>query len=363
MRGHVAWLLTLAALLATGPRRGAADAPPPAIRAVAGIIPPAVMEENGRLTGFSIDLWNEVARRLGSPTAYQVVHDADSAFQALREGDADVAVSGSFYTVERDRDFDFTYPILDAGLQVMVRGASTEAEDPSVLSFLRVVLSRSMLYWLATALALVVVPAHVIWFLDRRMQGGVGTSERYFPGIFHAVEWAVAGLLGQVALMPRQGLARLLAHLWLFAGVVFVAFFTAQMTTRLTVERFRGVIHGPADLPGKSVATVEGTSAVPYLRGVGARVREFPGAAEMFSALASGEVDAVVTVAPILRYYATHEGAGRVRIAGPEFQRGYLAFVVPLGSPLRRRIDGALVAIREDGAYQRIHEKWFGKEE
>jgi polar amino acid transport system substrate-binding protein len=128
------------------------------------------------------------------------------------------------------------------------------------------------------------------------------------------------------------------------------------------VERFHGVIHGPADLPGKSVASVEGTAAVPYLQGVGARVKAFSQPADMFSALASGEVEAAVTFAPVLRYYAAHGGAGRVRIVGPEFQRGYLAFVVPLGSPLRRKIDGALVAIREDGTYRWIHERWFGRE-
>ena len=35
---------------------------------------------------------------------------------ALTEG-----VSGIFYSTERDREFDFSYPILEAGLQVMVR--------------------------------------------------------------------------------------------------------------------------------------------------------------------------------------------------------------------------------------------------
>ena len=34
------------------------------VRAVVSIVPPAVMEERGRLTGFSIDLWNEVAAKL-----------------------------------------------------------------------------------------------------------------------------------------------------------------------------------------------------------------------------------------------------------------------------------------------------------
>ncbi|BBY59133.1 transporter substrate-binding domain-containing protein [Mycolicibacterium sarraceniae] len=34
-----------------------------------------------------------------------------------------------------------------------------------------------------------------------------------------------------------------------------------------------------------------------------------------------------------------------------------------LGSDLRKPVDGALLAIREDGTYQTIYRKWFGSDE
>ena len=37
-----------------------------------------------------------------------------------------------------------------------------------------------------------------------------------------------------------------------------------------------------------------------------------------------------------------------------------VAIMVQLDSPLRRKIDIALLALREDGSYQRLYEKWFG---
>ena len=66
--------------------------------------------------------------------------------------------------------------------------------------------------------------------------------------------------------MPHQWLARTFAIFWMFAGVVFVAFYTAQLTTTLTVEQIRGAIEGPSDLPGKQVATLAGSTAADYLR-------------------------------------------------------------------------------------------------
>ncbi len=335
---------------------------PAEIRAVAAVIPPLVIDEQGHLTGFSIELWKEVAKKLGTPTSYRLVPDAAGLFEALRKGDSDIAIVGVYYTAERDREFDFTYSVLNGGLQVMVPAAGQGVHSPPLFAFLNLLFSRSMLYWLGAAVLLLLVPAHVIWFLDRRSADGVTPTDKYFPGIFHAMTWAAEGLLGQAMLMPKQRLAHLFANLWLFAGVVFVAFFTAQMTATLTVEQIRGTINGPDDLPGKSVATPVGSPSALYLRQVGAQVHEFARAEELFSALLSGKVEAVVTLAPALQYYAAHDGAGKVRMVGPEFRREDLLFVVPLNSPLRRRVNAALVALHDDGTYQRVYEKWFGRE-
>jgi polar amino acid transport system substrate-binding protein len=72
-------------------------------------------------------------------------------------------------------------------------------------------------------------------------------SEAYFPGIFEAVYWALSTLTTQAEAMPRQWVGRALSIFWMFGGVVFVAFYTAQLTTALTVEQIRGGIDGPGD--------------------------------------------------------------------------------------------------------------------
>ena len=146
----------------------------------------------------------------------------------------------------------------------------------------------------------------------------------------------------------------------MFVGVVFVAFYTAQLTTALTVERIRGSIEGPGDLPGKQAATVARSIAVDYLRAQNAYVQEFPTTEQMFKALLDKKVDAVVFSAPVLLYYAAHDGKGRVRMAGPEFNTAPIAMMLQLNSPLRRQVDHAFLVLRENGTYQQLHNKWFG---
>lgn len=355
-------ILALAVLLAlAGPVAAAEPAPP--VRAIAGVFPPFVMDERGKLTGFSIDLWDAVSVRMGVPTTYEVVPDTAAAFEALRTGKGDVIVTGHFYTPERDREFDFSYSILNAGQQVMVRSTGQRGGmDTPLRTYLKLVFSRTMLLWLATAVVLLVVPAHVVWLLDRRSGDVVGNDPRYVPGIFQAMAWSAEALLNQASGMPRRNLARVVAILWLFAGVVFISLLVAQLTASITMEQIRGVINGPDDLAGKVVATQAGSTSVVHLRRMGARIETFPAPDDALAALLDGRVEAVVLAAPALQYYETHRGAGQVRVVGPEFGKRDLGFVVRLQSPWHRRIDSALVSLHDDGTYERLREKWFGKE-
>ena len=50
----------------------------PELRVAVFIAPPIVMEQNGSLTGFGIDLWNAIATRLKVKTSYQIMPDVKS---------------------------------------------------------------------------------------------------------------------------------------------------------------------------------------------------------------------------------------------------------------------------------------------
>jgi polar amino acid transport system substrate-binding protein len=273
---------------------------------------------------------------------------------------ADVLAAPVAITSARDEVLDFSLPIMQAGLLIAVRDTG---EPPSVnpLEDLLVLLfSKTMLVWLGIALALILIPAHLIWFLDRGSEGGVIENPRYIPGIFDAMYWAVSGLTSQAQSMPHQWVARVFSVFWMFAGVVFVAFYTAQLTTSLTVRQIQGSIGGPDDLVGKQVGALANTVAVDYLRSHNIQFQEFHRADPMLIALQTKRVDAVVFNAPMLLYYASHDGKGLVRIVGPEFYISPVAFGFQVDSALRRKVNQALLTLRENGTYQRLYDKWFG---
>ena len=81
----------------------------------------------------------------------------------------------------------------------------------------------------------------------------------------------------------------------------------------------------------------------------------------VYDALLEKQVDAVVFDAPAILYYATHDGKGLAQVVGGVFHKEDYGIVFPTDSPLRKQVNGALLALRENGRYQKIYDEWFGK--
>lgn len=83
-------------------------------------------------------------------------------------------------------------------------------------------------------------------------------------------------------------------------------------------------------------------------------------ASVIFIALAQGQADALVYDAPVLLYYAAHEGKGKVQVVGSIFHREDYGIVFPSGSAYRKLVNEALLKMKENGTYDQLYKKWFG---
>ncbi len=356
-------VFVLAALLGLAPPAAAAPEPEPApepVRVAVHTLEPFVMETSaGELTGFSIDLWNEIAKRLDWTTEYLQTDGVGGQLAAVADRRAEVAVGAISLTADREQHFDFTQPTLDAGLQIIVPVHDTRPSVPGLGGFLDLLFSRTMLIWLSAAVVVSVVPAHVFWLIERRSAEPV-VSRAYFPGIVESFGWGIGSLVGSTTTRATKTITKGLAILWGFAAIVFVSFYSANLSATLTVAKLDAKITGPADLYEKSVATVADTTAALFLRDLGIAATETPTIEDSYHLLREEGYDAVVFDAPVLRYYVAHRGEGVAVTAGPIFQEESQGFVVHFDSPLRKPINQTLFRMREDGTYNLIKEKWFG---
>ncbi|MDO9384778.1 MAG: transporter substrate-binding domain-containing protein [Hyphomicrobiaceae bacterium] len=336
---------------------------PQKLKVATRVLEPFVVEKKGELTGFSIDLWRAIADRLKIETEFVFAKDVPSLLELVKSQQADLGIAAISVTAERDKVLDFSQPMMDSGLQILVRGDGGGGPPNPLGGLLRSVFSKAALVWLGIAALLIIIPAHIVWWLERKHPDGiVPAGEPYYPGILHALWWAAGTLATQGESMPRSWVGRIFAILWMFVGVIFVAYYTAQLTATLTVEQIQGAINGPEDLPGKKVGTIKGSTSATYLEELRSQMKPYEKITDAYGALLNREVDAVVFDSPVLLYYANTDGKGRAQVVGSVFRKQDYGIVFQRGSEWRKRVDGALLAIREDGTYQALHDKWFGVE-
>ncbi|MAS36905.1 MAG: amino acid ABC transporter substrate-binding protein [Anaerolineaceae bacterium] len=325
------------------------------LRVATKLFPPLVLKQSDLFTGFSIQLWEAIASNAGLDYELYEVETVVDQLDAIQNGDADVAIAGITITAEREQVLDFSFPYFDAGLQIMVR----EDEITPISHALAAVLSPDFLQFLLMFVGLILVAAHILWFIERRRNPKISAS--YLPGISQMLWWSAVTVIGYDDVPPSTIGGRVMALIWMFAGIFLIANLTASLSAGATVRELQSSISDISDLRNNRVATVNGTTSAQYLATAGIRYTGTETIDEAYELLRDRNVEAVVYDAPVLLYYViTHED-DIFRTVGQPFGMEEYGIALPEGSPHRETINRAILSLLEDGTYQQIYNRWFGQ--
>lgn len=332
-----------------------------ALRVVTKRFEPFVIYQDKKYIGFSIELWEKIAESAGFTYRLYGVNTIAKLLDEVERGAADVAVAGISITAKREKVLDFSHAFFDTGLQIMVQENSGSVLMEVIFKIFAVIFSPELLYGVSIFLVILLVASHIIWALERRHNPQF--PARYPQGLWHAIWWAVVTVttVGYGDKTPRGAVGRLFGLVWILAGYFVFAYFTASVTSTVTVQELHGIIHGPQDLYGKKVATVEKSTAADYLAGQGIAAVTVDDVKNAYPLLESGQVDAIVYDAPVLQHYASRKGKGMVRVVGLLFDEQNYGIALQVRSPYREKINIALLNLIESGAYEELRDKWFGQ--
>ena len=84
------------------------------LRVATRIISPFVMENEGNLTGFSIELWQKIATRMGVESKITIYKTLPEMLSAVGEKKVDLAIAAISITAEREANLDFSYPMFNS---------------------------------------------------------------------------------------------------------------------------------------------------------------------------------------------------------------------------------------------------------
>ncbi|MGI9407649.1 MAG: transporter substrate-binding domain-containing protein, partial [Hyphomicrobiaceae bacterium] len=305
-------------------------------------------------SGFSVDLWTAIAKDRGWTFTWQDAASFKEMLGAVEGKSADLAIANISITAAREQIMDFSQPVFDAGLQILV------PEEGSATGVLSAILTWDMLGWLLTAGLLLFVVGNLMWFFERRSQPYFETT--YKDSLWPSFWWALNLLIngGFEERVPRSLPGRVFGTLLVVASLFVVSAFVAKITSALTVGQLKAQVQSYNDLYGRRVGTTAGSTAAVFLEKHAVRHRTFASVDALFGELESGTLDAVVHDAPIVAYYAATIGKGRFQTVGPILQPEKYGIALRQGSPLTEPINLSLLRLRENGTYATLVKRWFG---
>ncbi len=308
--------------------------------------PPYTMKtEDGRWTGFSVDLWSQVARTLAWD--YELLEISfEDIIVALQRGAIDLSIACIFQTPERERLFEFSTPIGSTRLGLAT--LPNRIEHPW-LSALRILFSWSTLKVLGILFFIVFLTGLVFWLIERKPNPehfGGGFIKGITSGIYWVGSTLASGVCFGIDLKTLPG--RIVGLLWMFVCAIVLSAFIASLTSSLTLTKLTTPVIQWHDLKSMHLGTVKGTVPATLLQKMNAKFTLFPEEEDVLQALFDKRVDGFLYDEVTLNYYASRSDGPSISVYPTAMKRLHFAFSMPNGSSIRKEINASLLLLMNE---------------
>ncbi|XP_059486426.1 glutamate receptor ionotropic, kainate 2-like isoform X2 [Neocloeon triangulifer] len=346
---------------------------------------------NERFEGYSIDLIDEISQILGFKYEFQLVPDGrygsynpntkkwDGLVKQLLERKADLAICDLTITYERETAVDFTMPFMNLGISILY--SKPVKQPPNLFSFLS---PLSVDVWLYMATAYLGVS--VILFLLARLAPNEWQNPHPCNPEPDELEaqfnmpnslWFTIGSLMQQGcdFLPKAVSTRMVAGMWWFFTLIMISSYTANLAAFLTVERMDATIESAEDLAKQTkikYGAVSGGSTLSFFSNSNfslyQKMWSFMESTKP-SVFVSSNGEGVERVAKSKRTYAffmestsieyvVERNCDLQQVGGLLDSKGY-GVAMPLNSPYRTAISGAVLKLQEEGKLLGLKTKWW----
>jgi polar amino acid transport system substrate-binding protein len=252
---------------------------------------------------------------------------------------------------------DFSQSYLKSGLSIAVPAEGSHCRWLKVIENL---FSPHILKAIGLLFLMSLIFGIIVWLFERQRNSEL-FGEGHVKGIGQGIWWAMVTMttVGYGDKAPKTMGGRIFALIWMIFSFVFIASFTATVTTQLTISELRGKVRGFNDLYDARVGCIPGSDAFDFLVKKGVAVIPFESIEKGLLAVDNHKVDAFVQDDKILRHLAKREFPGRVQVVGGTFDEYFVSMALQQNSPLRIPINKALLKIMNTESWNEIMNRYI----
>ncbi len=283
--------------------------------------PPFVIgNSSDTITWFSIELWELIATRLDISYEYRLHTSFSDMIDSVKNKESSLAVANISITSEREEVMDFSFPIYDSWLRILVQKDAITSS--STESFFGVVWWSNILSILSVLLLLIVILLLVFTFQWKKYKS-------------------------------RLSIAFYSLWLWIFSYMML----EYKNIKSTNIPNY--AISSYKDLEWKKIWVGKNTTMSRFLDGKSIAYIAYDDYQQSLTALESWVVDAIIADAPVAKYYANNDWKNKVMVTWKSFSPDKIAIAINKDIELLEDINTALLQIKEEWTYDILKEKWF----
>ena len=328
--------------------------------------PPILIKPNAQsdraLTGIAVEIWKKLATELDLDYEL-VVHDSISeVLKALAAEEIDVAIGNISITDKRISRFDFTQPITQANLTILV-----PSERPTLWSVIKPFLGWAFLSSIALICLCLFIVGNLLWLAERR-ENSQQFPKSYVKGVSEGMWCALATFttVGYGDRYPITHVGRLISGTWMLISLAAVTTLTAGIATTLAVAfsaQPYPKLQNKSDLKGVRLAAISSaiseSRAVEWAQYYQARVTPVEHLSEAISLLEDHQVDGVIYTRLTLEHYLQENPQEADQLVGFNLGTQNYGIALPPNSDLTRELNEKILSIDMQIQFHNIVKNWF----
>ncbi len=314
--------------------------------------PPFVIKnKDNSLTGFSIELWKEIARRNNWDYKFILNTEFAQMLNQVKEKKVDLAIANISVTPERQKYLDFSNAFYNSGVVILIpeKGA-------------KVPLDKILLGSLALKLIYIIIAIFFLFVFYFYFKGRQGD---YFQGNWDGLKksfvWTFNYFFGKtydnsVIKIPK----RIFILFFVFLILFFISILLSSFRSQFLVAQIQQNVKSVSDLQKYNLGVPQGTTMEEFARQNNLKYQSYSDFTQAIYALERLEVEAVLgDYATSNAFYAQKISQLKIKMATKIFAPDYIAIAFPKNSNLREQINETLWNLEREGFLKKLIKKYF----
>lgn len=300
------------------------------------IDPPFVFQEDGKLQGISIELWEQIAVDNKIMFSYHI-DTAEQIVLGVEQGKYDVGVGSLSITSNREEHISFSSPYYQSGLALL-----TKYDSPS---FFTSPLLIQVIKLICFIIAVIYIGALILFLVERKHNTDLDTIEE-------SAWWAIVTITttGYGDKVPKTTFGRLLASVFMICGAIIFPTIIGGLGAISIIEHRNKQVDNIGQISKYSIAVVKDTISYTYAQQNNLKFIAADTFDEMIEMVKTDKVRAALYDAPMLQLVAnSHKD---LILVDGVVMRHFYGFVVETNNDLLEDINRSIPQLVSSNRWQ-----------